>query len=129
MLGRREFQNTNRRLANITGGGSGRVFLQPHREILEWNFKLGHDRFPPQPFKFKIDWSLHHETLSEEVDASLKKSYNISETVSTNKTTLFLLLLLIRARSQGLSPPDVSTSYATREIRAARGGTLMGEKE
>jgi hypothetical protein len=28
-----------------------------------------------------------------------------------------------------LSPPDISTSYATREIQAARGGTLMGEKE
>jgi hypothetical protein len=61
---------------------------------------------------------------------------------------LLLLLLVIRARSQGssctaairlivhpvfckfaLSPPDVSTSYATREIEAVRGGTLMGEKE
>jgi hypothetical protein len=61
---------------------------------------------------------------------------------------LLLLLVVIRARSQGsgctaairlivhpvfwkfpLSPPDVSTSYATREIRAARGGTLMGEKK
>jgi hypothetical protein len=59
-----------------------------------------------------------------------------------------LLLLVIRARSQGsgctaairlivhpvfykflLSPPDVSTSYATQEIQAARGGTLMREKE
>jgi hypothetical protein len=28
-----------------------------------------------------------------------------------------------------LSPPDVSTSYATREIQAARSVNLMGEKE
>jgi hypothetical protein len=27
-----------------------------------------------------------------------------------------------------LSPPDISTSYATREIQAARGETLMSEK-
>jgi hypothetical protein len=59
-----------------------------------------------------------------------------------------LLLVVIRAQSQGsgctaairlivhpvfkkfpLSPPDVSTSYVTREIRAARGGNLMGEKK
>jgi hypothetical protein len=59
-----------------------------------------------------------------------------------------LLLVVIRAWRQGsgctaairlivhpifykfpLSPPDVSTSYATREIRAARGVTLMGEKD
>jgi hypothetical protein len=64
------------------------VFPQSPREILEWNFKLGHDRFPPQPFKFNIDWSLHHETVSVEVDASLKKPYNTSETVLTNKMTM-----------------------------------------
>jgi hypothetical protein len=28
-----------------------------------------------------------------------------------------------------LSPPDVSTSHATREIQVASLGTLMGEKE
>jgi hypothetical protein len=59
-----------------------------------------------------------------------------------------VVLVVIRARSQGsgctaairlilhpvfkkfpLSPPDVSTTYATREIQAAIGGTLMGEKD
>jgi hypothetical protein len=60
---------------------------------------------------------------------------------------LLLVVVVISARIQGssctaaislivhpvfykfpLSPPDASTTYATREIRAARGGTLMGGK-
>jgi hypothetical protein len=61
---------------------------------------------------------------------------------------LLLLVVVIRARSQGsgctaatrlivhpvfykfpLSPLDVSMSCVTQDIQAARGGTLMGEKE
>jgi hypothetical protein len=63
-------------------------------------------------------------------------------------SVVVVVVVVIRARSQGsgctaaiglivhpvfqkfpLSPPDVSTSYATQEIQAARGGTLMDEKE
>jgi hypothetical protein len=61
---------------------------------------------------------------------------------------LVVVVVVVRARSQGsgctaairlivhpvfykfpLSPSDVSTFYATREIQATRGGTLMGEKD
>jgi hypothetical protein len=54
MLGRRELSKHEPQ-TGLQNWEGVRVFLQSPREILEWNLKLGHDRFPPQPFKFNID--------------------------------------------------------------------------